>query len=216
MSPAWPLNCSDRQHRLTHPLNMVGGVPLPRFAVVDLETSGFSTRRHRILQLAMVTVEADGAPVDTWETLVKLRWPWQRVGPTHVHGLRRSDLKGAPPLDDVLDEFSERLDGAVFTAHNARFDADFLVRAARRRPELAFATTLSPRLCTLQLSRRLDPERQHSHRLGDLCDRYGVELARPHDALADASATAEILPHLLAAHQIAEEEQLTAFYDRSS
>jgi DNA polymerase-3 subunit epsilon len=177
-------------------------VSLPRFAVVDLETSGMSTRRHRILQLAMVTVEADGSPVDTWETLVRLRWPWQRVGPTHVHGLHRSDLRDAPSLDRVLDEFRARLDGAVFTAHNADFDAEFLLRAARRRPDLELAARLSPRLCTLQLSRRLDPERTRSHRLGDVCDRYGVVLARPHDALADATATAHILPHLLAAHEI--------------
>lgn len=195
---------------------MVDGVTLPRFAVVDLETSGFSTRRHRILQMAMVTVEADGSPVDTWETLVKLRWPWQRVGPTHVHGLHRADLKGAPDLDAVLDEFTERLDGAVFTAHNARFDAEFLIRAARRRPELDLSSTLSPRLCTLRLSRRLDPDRAQSHRLGDVCDRYGVVVTRPHDALADATATAEVLPHLLAAHEIRSGEQLAEHYDSLS
>jgi DNA polymerase-3 subunit epsilon len=186
----------------------VNSVSLPRFAVVDLETSGMSTRRHRILQLAMVTVEADGSPVSTWDTLVKLRWPWQRVGPTHVHGLQRADLRGAPALDLVLDEFGERLDGAVFTAHNADFDAEFLIRAARRRPELELGTRLSTRLCTLQLSRRLDPDRTCSHRLADVCDRYGVPLARPHDALADATATAAVLPHLLAAHGITDRADL--------
>lgn len=194
---------------------MVGGVQMPRFAVVDLETSGLSTRRHRILQLAMVTVEADGSPVDTWETRVSLRWPWQRVGPTHVHGIRRGDLRGAPALDDVLDEFRDRIGTAVFTAHNADFDAEFLVRAGRRRPELDLSTMLSPRLCTLRMSRRLDPERNRSHRLGDVCDRYGVDLARPHDALADATATAAVLPHLLAEHHITQPEQLAELYDRS-
>ena len=62
---------------------------LPHFAVVDLETSGLSTRWHRILQIGMVTVEADGTVVDEWSTLVKMRWPLQRVGPTHVHGITR-------------------------------------------------------------------------------------------------------------------------------
>lgn len=188
-------------------------MPLPRFAVVDLETSGFSTRRHRILQLGIVTVEGDGVLVDQWTTLVKLRWPWQRVGPTHVHGLRRSDLRDAPGLDDVLPEVSKRLDGAVFTAHNADFDSGFLLRAARRRSGIDLSGALSPRLCTLRLSRRLDPERQHSHALGDLCRRYGVELARPHDALSDALATAGVLPHLLRAHEITDETQLVPFYD---
>ena len=64
-------------------------------------------------------------------------------------------------------------------------------------------------LCTLTLSRRLDPDRQLSHRLTDLCARYGVELVRPHDALADADATAAVLPHLLQAHGITSAAQLS-------
>jgi DNA polymerase III epsilon subunit-like protein len=62
------------------------------------------------------------------------------------------------------------------------------------------------------MSRRLDPERQLSHRLADVAERYGVALDRPHDALADAAATAAILPHLLDAHRITEPEQLEPFY----
>lgn len=188
---------------------------LPRFAVVDLETSGFSTRWHRILQLAMVTVEADGTTVDEWSTLVRLRWPLSRVGPTHVHGITRAMLKDAPRLDDVLDDFGHRLGGAVFTAHNARFDGQFLLRAARRRPAADPArAALQSRLCTLRMSRRLDPDRTQSHRLADVCERFGVELDRPHDALADAAATAAVLPHLLDAHGISDAEQLTPFFDR--
>ena len=155
-------------------------MPLPRFAVVDLETSGFSTRWHRILQIGLVTVEADGTVVDEWSTLVKMRWPLQRVGPTHVHGITRSTLKGAPALDDVLAEFGERLDGPIFTAHNAEFDGGFLQRAARRRPvDDPVRRSLEHPLCTLRMSRRLDPDRQRSHRLGDLCEHYGVRPRQP-------------------------------------
>ncbi len=186
---------------------------LPRFAVVDLETSGLSTRWNRILQIGMVTVEADGAVVDEWSTLVKMRWPLQRVGPTHVHGITRSTLKGAPPLDTVLAEFGRRLDGAIFTAHNAEFDGGFLQRAARRRPlDDPIRRSLEHPLCTLRMSRRLDPERQRSHRLGDLCEHYGVALDRPHDALCDAAATAAILPRLLDELGITDVGELEPFY----
>lgn len=194
---------------------MVGAVVLPRFAVVDLETSGLNTRRHRILQLGMVVVEADGTVADRWSSLVKLRWPLQRVGPTSIHGITRSTLRGAPSLDDALDELGRRVNGAVFTAHNAEFDSEFLARAVRRRPvDDPVRLALEPRLCTLRMSRRLDPERTLSHRLGDVCERYGVALDRPHDALGDATATAAVLPHLLAAHGITDEEQLKPFYVR--
>jgi DNA polymerase-3 subunit epsilon len=193
----------------------VASVALPRFAVVDLETSGLNTRRHRILQLGLVIIEPDGTVVDQWDSLVKLRWPLQRVGPTHVHGITRAALRGAPTLDEALDELGRRLDGAVFTAHNAEFDSGFLTRAIRRRPiDDPVRLGLDPRLCTLRLSRRLDPEREQSHRLIDVCVRYGVRLDRPHDALSDATATAAVLPHLLAAHGITDAEQLEPFYVR--
>ena len=186
---------------------------LPRFAVVDLETSGLNTRRHRILQLGMVVVDADGTVADQWSSLVKLRWPLQRVGPTSIHGITRSTLRGAPSLDDALDELGRRVNGAIFTAHNAKFDSEFLARAVRRRPvDDSVRVALEPRLCTLRMSRRLDPERTLSHRLGDVCERYGVALDRPHDALGDATATAAVLPHLLAAHDITDERQLEPFY----
>jgi DNA polymerase-3 subunit epsilon len=190
-------------------------VALPRFAVVDLETSGLNTKRHRILQLGMVVVDADGSVVDQWSSLVKLRWPLQRVGPTSIHGITRSTLRGAPTLDEALDELGARMNGAVFTAHNAAFDSEFIARAARRRSsDDPVRRSLQPRLCTLRMSRRLDPDREFSHRLGDVCERFGVALERPHDALGDAAATAAVLPHLLAAHGITDVEQLEPFYVR--
>ncbi len=186
----------------------VASVPLPRFAVVDVETSGLSDRRHRILQLGAVVIEANGTVVEQWSTLVRLAWPLQRVGPTHIHGITRPMLRGAPRLSTALDQLAPLLDGAIFTAHNAQFDAGFIVRAAHRRNGFE----LGPQLCTLRMSRRLDPNRQMSHRLIDVAERYGVDLTAPHDALADATATAAILPHLLAAHHVVEPEHLAPFF----
>ena len=97
----------------------------------------------------------------------------------------------------------------MFTAHNAEFDAAFIERAARRA---GVPLALDRRLCTLQLSRRLDPDRQLFHGLADLCARYDVALDRPHDALADATATAAVLQHLLAAHGVVDETDLDPLY----
>jgi DNA polymerase III subunit epsilon len=185
---------------------------MPRFAVVDLETSGLSSRRHRILQIGVVTVEPDGTVLDQWSTLVRLAWPWSRVGPRQVHGITRRSLRHAPSADRALTELTRRLDGAVFTAHNADFDAEFLERAARRH---GVPLRLERRLCTLRLSRRLDPDRQLTHGLVDLCARYEIPLERPHDALCDARAAAGVLPHLLAAHGVVDEADLDGLYTRS-
>lgn len=183
---------------------------LPRFAVVDVETSGLSTRRHRLLQIAVVTVER-GAVVEEWSTLIKLRWPLGRVGPRRVHGITRAALRGAPRQRDALAELARRLDGAVFTAHNVRFDWSFIERAARRSH---VPITPAHRLCTLRLSRTLDPDRAMSHRLGDVCERYGIGNDRPHDALHDARATAAALPYLLGGHGVTAADDLAPLYER--
>ena len=189
---------------------VAGQLTLPRFAVVDIETSGLSLRRHRILQVAVVTVD-DGVIVDEWSSLVKLRWPWQRVGPRAVHGIDRRMLRTAPDRRQVLQELAGRLDGTVFTAHNAAFDWSFIERAARRD---RIALPQIQRLCTLRMSRRLDPDRTASHRLDDLCLRYDVSNTRPHHALYDAQATAAVLVHLLAANDVTVPADLDPLYER--
>lgn len=195
----------------SHPLATVDDVStLPPFSVIDIETSGLSTRRHHILQLALARVD-DGQVVDEWSTLVRLRRPWQRTGPRRVHGITRRSLKGAPDARAALDEFARRVDGTVVVAHNMSFDWTFLERAARR---YGVELDASRRLCTLWLSRRLDPDREQSHRLGDLCERYGVVNERPHDAVHDARSTALVLPHLLAAHRVTTEADLAEHYER--
>jgi len=168
-----------------------------RFAVVDVETSGLSLRRHHVLQIGLVVVDGNGRVLDRWSSLVapRRRW-WFRVGPVGIHGIRRQMVREAPPGRDVLTEFATRLGDAHFVAHNAAFDADFLRKASKTH---GVVVPIGDPLCTLTLSRRL----------GDLCTRYGIELVRPHDALADADATAAVLPHLLKAHGITSAAQLS-------
>jgi DNA polymerase-3 subunit epsilon len=168
--------------------------------VIDVETSGLSPEHHHLLQVAVVVLDVDGTVVDRWSSYVRPRWwPFTRTGPTWLHGITRRRLRRGRPVAEVLREVARRTDGAVLVAHNAAFDTEFLLRAARQH---GVPLRWVGQLCTLQLSRRLDPDRQLSHRLADVCARYGIEVDRPHDALADAEATAALLPHLLAAHGV--------------
>jgi len=191
---------------------MVNDVPSPvsaqRFAVVDVETSGLSLRRHRLLQVGVVVVDGDGVVIDRWSSLVAPRSRWFfRVGPTSLHGIHRRQLRAAPPAADVLAQLAHRLEGARFVAHNAPFDLGFLRKAAL---EVRIDLPVTDPLCTLRMSRALDPQRELSHRLADLCARYDIALVRPHDALADADATAAVLPHLLQAYGITTVDQLAS------
>lgn len=177
-----------------------------RFAVVDVETSGLRPARHRLLQVGVVVIDGSGNVLQRWSSLIspKRRWLF-RVGPTRIHGIRRRDLRGAPALQQVLAEMAPLLEGAQLVAHNATFDVQFLQRAAE---SAGVPLPLQQPLCTLRMSRRLDPDRSMRHRLGDLCQRYDITLAQPHHALSDAAATAEVLPHLLRAHQVDTDDEL--------
>lgn len=185
-----------------------GAIAAMRFAVVDVETSGLSIRWHHVLQVGVVVVDGDGVVLERWGSVLapRRRW-WYRVGPTKIHGITRSILRTGAPGDEVLHRLAASLTGSMLVAHNAAFDTAFLHKAAAR---YGVDLPLGTALCTLRLSRRLDPDRHLSHRLGDLCQRYGVQLIRPHDALADADATAAILPHLLRAHDVQRADQLTS------
>jgi DNA polymerase-3 subunit epsilon len=165
------------------------------FAVIDVETTGLRASRHRIVQVAVVTTRGDGTVLDRWSTLVNPPFGWVGASARSIHGLRHADLRQAPRFAAVAGELVGRLDGAVLCAHNAGFDWAFVRRALRR---CGYATPHVARLCTMRLSRSLDPDRLRPHRLTDLCDRYGVALQQAHDALSDAEAAAALLPHLFA------------------
>lgn len=187
-------------------------VSAQRFAVVDVETSGLSVKHHHVLQVGVVVIDGSGAVLERWSSLMapRFRW-WFRVGPTKLHGIRRRDVRSASPASEVMARVSALLQGTRFVAHNAEFDMAFLQKAAHRS---GVTLVIDQPLCTLRLSRQLDPERQLSHRLGDMCARYDIHLTRPHDALADADATAAVLPHLLRAHGFETVDQLPVLISR--
>jgi DNA polymerase-3 subunit epsilon len=157
------------------------------FAVIDVETTGFSPRLHdRVIEVAVVRVSREGHPADEYTTLVN---PCRDVGPTHVHGITASDVRDAPTFDQVAGDVAQRLDGAVLVAHNLRFDRSFLDaefgRVASPWPEL-------PGLCTLELAYRLEPK-SASRKLTECCERLGISYERKHCALDDARATSHLL-----------------------
>ncbi|WP_297006582.1 exonuclease domain-containing protein, partial [uncultured Corynebacterium sp.] len=53
------------------------------FAVVDVETTGF-TNRDRVLEVAVVHADADGTVTGTWSTLVN---PERDIPNSRIHGI---------------------------------------------------------------------------------------------------------------------------------
>jgi len=159
-----------------------------RVACVDLETTGGLSARHRIIEVGIVLLD-DGRVVEEWSSLVNpgVRIPAAIAGFT---GISNEMVADAPDFASLRREIRQRLDGALFVAHNARFDYGFLRHEFRRQEERFSA----PVLCTVRLSRGLF--RQYTrHNLDSLIERFDLKCDARHRALGDA----RVLPSLLAA-----------------
>jgi DNA polymerase III epsilon subunit family exonuclease len=157
---------------------------MERYAVVDVETTGFSPVSDRIVEVACVAVDGSRV-VERWSTLVNPgRWIPQRV--SAIHGITDAMVADAPPLASALDELRRRCAGRLVSAHYAQFDLSFL-----RDLELKIA------LCTMRLARALVPEapnhkNQTLRAFLRLDEAIGQKLGA-HRALDDATVSAHIL-----------------------
>lgn len=166
--------------------------PVPGFAVIDLETTGFSPRQHdRIAEVAVVLTDAAGRVQDEWCTLVN---PERDLGPQHVHGISAADVGLAPTFAVVAPHLARLLEGRVVVAHNASFDTRFL-RAEFGRVGLPVGIDPLACLCTMRLAGTFLPSAPRG--LAICCELAGVVHDGAHSALGDARATAGLLEHYL-------------------
>ena len=166
------------------------------FAVVDFETTGLNPETDRIVQLAAVIVNGEGHIVDSFDTIVKPESPAEyQHGAEHIHGISAEQVSSGMPLRQALEQLWSISAGNVFTAHNASFDLGFLHAESER---VGIEGQVEIHIDTLELSRRTagtDTTRRHN--LFALCEHYGIERDQVHDAKSDATATAQLLMHLI-------------------
>jgi DNA polymerase III epsilon subunit family exonuclease len=162
--------------------------------VIDLETTGVSTPSDRIVEVSAIKF-TQGGVVKIFDTLVN---PNRRMAATHIHRIRRSDVINAPTWSDLAPRLIEHIGGSVLIAHNAPFERRFLTTAFARAgidAPLSF-------LCSLQLSRRLLPERvgNGGHSLSALCNEFRIKTEGAHAAMADVLMTIQLLCALSTRH----------------
>ena len=151
---------------------------LPCFVVIDLETTGGNAQQDRITEIAAVRVE-HGVEVARWSTLVN---PGVRIPPfiQSLTGISDAMVQDAPYFEDVASRLLELLDGAVFVAHNVRFDHGFVLHALERMDKPFKVKTL----CTVRLSRKLFPAHK-GHGLDAISQRHGLHTLARHRAMGD-------------------------------
>jgi DNA polymerase-3 subunit epsilon len=156
----------------------------PAIAFVDLETTGTAAGADAITEIGIIRVAAEPGGVSPavaeWSTLVN---PGVPIPPAiqALTGITNAMVRDAPSFAAIADEVTARTAGAIFVAHNARFDYGFLKHAFARLNR-AFTARV---LCTVKLSRRLCPDAPR-HSLDSVIERHALPVEDRHRALGDA------------------------------
>lgn len=168
---------------------MKGGAALPKFKdfikdsyiVTDLETTGLSPERDKIIEIAAVRI-TDGKPDGTFSTLVN---PKRHIGSeiTSLTGISDSMVKSAPTISEAMPEFLRFIGDTPLLGHNLiRFDMGFLQNCA---------AVYNDCIDTLVLARHIKANFT-GFSLEALCSYYGIVNDNAHRALSDCLATHEV------------------------
>lgn len=160
------------------------------YAIVDIETTGGQANRDKITEIAIVLHDGNKV-VDTYETLVN---PERYIpyGITELTGITQEMVMYAPKFYEVARDIVQLTEGAVFVAHNVRFDYNFIREEFAR---LGF-TYSRKQLCTVRLSRQAFPGLR-SYSLGNLISHFNIQVDQRHRAMADALATTQLFERIL-------------------
>ena len=160
-----------------------------RFACLDFETTGFSSRSNRVVEVAIVIVE-NGAIGESWTTLVN-PGDDHELGASQIHGIQREWLSNAPSFNEIAGDLYKRLDQSVIVAHNADFDLRFL-HAEMERSGYLLNGLVFPNWDSRNAA-SYAPLPPPTRKLGAVALAFGIDISNAHQALDDTYAVAEII-----------------------
>lgn len=160
------------------------------YVVFDLETTGFSPNKNKIIEIGAVKVRGMEI-VDRFSTFVNPQVPIPFEIET-LTSINDEMVMDAPVIEEILPKFMEFCQGAVMVAHNADFDMSFI----KRNCELQGLPCEKTVVDTVALSRALLPS-LNRFKLDTVAKALNVSLAHHHRAVDDAGCTAEIMIKLM-------------------
>ena len=160
-----------------------------KYAVVDLETTGGIAKRDKITEVAIILFDGENI-LEEFQSLVN---PERSIPSniTRITGITNEMVADAPKFYEIAKKVIEMTEGAIFVAHNVRFDYQFLREEFR---SLGYTFTRR-NLCTVRLSRKAFP-RLKSYSLGNLIKYFKIKVVHRHRAYDDAKATTVLLKRI--------------------
>ncbi len=160
------------------------------YVVFDLETTGFSAIKDKIIEIGAVKVE-EGKITDRFSTFVNPGVPIPfRI--TQLTGITDQMVMDAPGIETVLPQFLEFIGEAALVAHNASFDVGFIEQNCRYQDITPDFTSVD----TVAMARILLPTLS-KYKLNVVAGALHISLENHHRAVDDAGATAEIFVRFL-------------------
>ncbi|MES2555243.1 MAG: exonuclease domain-containing protein [Bacteroidota bacterium] len=161
-----------------------------QFAIVDIETTGGSTKSSKITEIAIY--KHDGVQVtDSYVQLVDPEMPIPEFI-ARLTGINDKMVEGQPRFFEIAKHIIEFTEDCIFVAHNVGFDYGII----RHEFKLLGYDYRKPHLCTVRASRYVIPGHD-SYSLGKLARALGIEVNGRHRAGGDALATAELFTMLI-------------------
>lgn len=166
-------------------------VPFSQLKVVvfDIETTGFNPQSgDRILSIGAVKMVGDYV-LDN-ETYYSLIYSDQEISDNieKLTGIQTEQLKQAPTMEIVLQEFYQFVQSHSLVAHHATHEKNFMQHATWSVLKTNFQHRV---IDTSFLTKIVTPE-LNLVTLDECCSHYGIAIHQRHHALADALATARL------------------------
>ena len=155
------------------------------YVVFDLETTGFSSAKDKIIEIGAVKVE-NGEITDKYSTFVNPKIPIPfRI--TQLTSITDEMVMESPEIETILPQFLKFVGDAVLVAHNASFDVSFIEENCRRQGIEPDFTSVD----TVGLARVLLPTLS-KFKLNVVAKALNISQEHHHRAVDDARVTAEI------------------------
>lgn len=153
---------------------------VPDYVVFDIETTGISIQKDKIIELSAVKVK-EGKVVEEFSSLVNPRQPIPFEA-YKVNGISDEMVAGEPFLEEVLPKFLDFTKNEIVVGHNiASFDTNFIYDAAY---ELFGHEFQNDYIDTLKMARARLPMLSH-HKLSDVANYFSIDVMGAHRALND-------------------------------
>ncbi|MCB5505354.1 PolC-type DNA polymerase III [Coprococcus eutactus] len=159
------------------------------YIVFDIETTGLSQKKNKIIEIGAVKVK-DGEEIDRFSEFINPEEPIP-YSIEQLTSITDEMVMHAPTVDVILPKFLEFCGDDIVVAHNAAFDTGFIKKNARDLG-MKFDNTI---MDTMTLSHVLLPE-LGKFTLDRVCKALNVKNEHHHRAVDDANATAKIFVKL--------------------